>query len=222
MKCGHRLLGAASAALCALTAQAAEGDFTSIPGAGQPWSALGGRTTGQGGNVVEGGVGWPGLYAAYHRGVSKEVDVGLRVAFVYAQEGNFSLVAPGMKFNLGAKVQLFDTGRVNLGVLFEPGPFFNVFALGRTVSGFSFPFGVRLGVHPASALSVALSFDVPLWVEFSGARGAYVPLLTGLGVEYFVDSRLLVFARTRMGPTLTPYGRAYFTLDATLGVGWRL
>lgn len=49
-----------------------------------------------------------------------------------------------------------------------------------------------------------------------------MPILTGLGVEYFIDSALLVFARAKMGPTLTSYSTAFFAMDATLGMGWRI
>lgn len=68
---------------------------------------------------------------------------------VYLQPGGQLLrVLPGMKFNLTAKLRLFDSGRVAVGAVFEPGPFFNVYGGGATVAGFSIPLGLRLGIHP--------------------------------------------------------------------------
>jgi hypothetical protein len=114
---------------------------------------------------------------------------------------------------------------VSIAATFEPGPLFNV-TYGVSYWGFALPLGVKVGVAASSALTLGLSFEVPVWVQFSSAPGFfagwYVPFLPGVGVEYFIKSEVLVFAKARMGPTLKPYGSAEFTLDVNLGVAWRL
>ncbi len=188
---------------------------------GQRWSVVGARTAGANNNVLEGGLGWPGLSVGYLRGITSQFDLGVRGAFTYGQEGMVNFVMPGLKLNLLAKVRLLDTGKVALGFTFEPGPFFNTYNNGYTVVGFSIPVGVRLGIHPVSALGIGITFDLPFWVQFGAGGGFNVPILTGLGAEYFVDSSLLLFFKTRMGPTITHYSVAYFTFDAQVGLGWK-
>ncbi len=188
---------------------------------GQTWSVVGGRTVGEGHGAIEGAVGWPGVSVAYLRGAAPQFDAGLRASFMYGREGLVSGVLPGVKLQGLLKLRLFTSGNLSLAATFEPGPYFNV-EYGLTVWGFALPVGVRLGIAASSALTLGISFDVPLWVQFGPAGGVNVPFLPGVGVEYFVKSNLLVFARARMGPTLRPYRLAEFTLDAQLGIGWRM
>ncbi len=194
---------------------------SSVAAEGQPWSVVGGRTVGEGRAALEMAVGWPGVGVAYLRGVAPMFDAGVRASFVYSREGLVSAVLPGFKVQGLLKLRLVDADRVSLAATFEPGPFFNV-EYGAAVWGFALPLGVRVGIAASSALSLGLSFDVPVWVRFGPLGGVSVPLLPGVGVEYFLKSELLVFARARMGPTLRPYRTAEFTLDAAIGVGLKL
>lgn len=188
---------------------------------GQRWSIVGGRTAGAGANVVEGGLGWPGLYASFSRGVLGNLDLGVRVSFNYGFEGLVTRVLPGAKLQGLVKFRLMDSGPVSFGLTFEPGPLFAVDRFGNGVVGFAIPLGAKLGVSVSSAITLGFSFDVPFWVQFGGGGGANVPLLPGLGLEYFLKSELAAFFKTRMGPTIRPGGLIELSFDAYLGIGYR-
>jgi hypothetical protein len=201
---------------------AAEGS-SAAPGLsqGQRWSAVGALTAGMGSNVVEGGLGWPGVYAGYSRGVASNVDFGVRVTFNYGLEGLVTRVQPGAKLQGLVKFRAFESGAVSLALLFEPGPLFSVESFGNSVIGLTLPVGFRMGFIVSSAIALGLSVDVPLWVQFGDRGGVNVPILAGLGLEYFIKSELLAFFKTRMGPTIRPVGRLEVSFDAHLGVAYR-
>ncbi|MCA2978778.1 MAG: hypothetical protein INH41_31195 [Myxococcaceae bacterium] len=189
---------------------------------GQRWSVVGGRTLGAGGNAVEASLGWPGLSVGYRRGVLGPLDVGARLTFDYALEGLPTQVAPVGKVQGLLRLRLLDAGAVSLGLTFEPGALFTVDRFGNGVPAVVLPLGLKLGYAVSSALSLGASFDAPLWVQLGAGGGLNVPLLPGLGVEYFLRSELVAFFRARMGPTLRPSGGVELALDAQLGVAYRL
>jgi len=188
---------------------------------GQSWSLLSGRTVGDGRGAIEAVAGWPAVSVGYLRGVAPQFDVGVRAGFVYGREGLLSAVLPGLKVQGLLKLRLMSAGALSVAATFEPGPFFNI-EYGQAVWGFSLPLGLRVGVAASSALTLALSFDVPLWVQFGPTGGLAVPFLPGVGVEYFVKSDLLIFARGRIGPTLRQNRLAELALDLSIGLGWRM
>jgi hypothetical protein len=188
---------------------------------GQRWSVVGGRTAGAGSNTVEGGIGWPGLSVAYARGVASNVDLGVRVTFNYGLEGLVTRVLPGAKLQGVVKFRAVDAGAVSFGLVFEPGPLFAVDRFGNGLVGFSLPVSARLGISLSSAMTLGFSLDVPLWVEFGGGGGVNLPILPGLGLEYFIKSELLAFFKARMGPTLRPFSLVELAFDAHLGIGYR-
>ncbi len=214
-----------------LSAAAVTEDAAPVISQGQPWSVVGGRTVGERRGALEAGVGFPEVFGAYRYGLAPRLEVGGRLAFIYAQGGMVRAVAPGLKLQGLIKFELLNSGALSIAATFEPGPFFNVFSSGGVypypsslaIWGFGLPLGVRLGVAASSALCLGISFDVPIWIQFGTLGGVNVPLLPGIGVEYFVKSDLLLFAKVRMGPTIRPWPYiAEFTLDANIGVGWRL
>lgn len=216
--------------LAAALALGADGDAASPPvtttgptiaAHGQRWSVVGGLTAGAGGNVVEVGLGWPGLSGSFVRGVARNFDLGVRVSFNYGLEGLVSRVLPGAKLQGLVKFLAHESGPLSVGLTFEPGPLFAVDRFGNSLVGFSLPVGVKLGVAVSSAMTLGFTFDVPLWVQFGGGGGVNLPLLAGLGLEYFLKSELLAFFKTRMGPTIRPGGLLELAFDAHLGIGYR-
>lgn len=189
----------------------------------QSWSAVGPKTIGPGGNVLEGSVGWPGLSVSYLRGIAPKFNLGGRFGFVYGVEGLVRTnVAPGIKLQLLTKFTLLDQGKISLGVTFDPGPVFHFYGNLGTLVAFTLPVGFRLGIAASSALQLAILFDLPFWISFGTGSSFNMPILTGVGVEYFLQSDLLLFLRVRMGPTIFFRGGvAEFTLDSVVGVGWR-
>lgn len=188
---------------------------------GQRWSVVGALTAGPGGNVVEGGLGWPGLSAGYSRGLAPNFDLGVRISLNYGLEGLVTRVLPGAKLQGVVKFRAVESGPLSVAFIFEPGPLFAVDQLGNSLIGFAVPVGFRMGIAVSSAITLGLSVDVPLWVQFGGGGGVNVPILAGLGLEYFIKSELLAFFKTRMGPTILPGGSLALAFDAHLGVGYR-
>jgi hypothetical protein len=190
---------------------------------GQTWSAIGPRTVEPGANSVEVAAGWPGLSVGYYRGIAPGLNLGARVAFVYGVEGMIHYVEPGFKGQLLLKWRFLDRERISLGLTFEPGPFFHAPYFGGTVAGFSLPLGLRLGIVASSALTVSVLVDAPMWVVFGPGGEFNVPVLSGVGVEYFVTSTLALFVRTRIGPTIRTVSRsAELTFEGSLGAAFKL
>ena len=188
---------------------------------GQTWSVVGPRTVAPGSNVLEAWAGYPSISAGWLRGVSSGINVGARVGFVYGVEGMFRDSAPGLRVQGAFKLRLLDSGKVSLGLTFDPGVLYYASYLQGARWGLTFPVGFRLGIAASSALSVAVLVDVPMWVEFGTFGGFNLPILTGGGVEYFITSQLAVFVRARIGPTLRTGRPAEVTFDAALGLGYR-
>jgi len=199
--------------------------FASAAGAeplGQSWSIVGPKTIEPNGNVLEIAAGWPGLSAGYYRGVAPGLNLGARVGFVYGVEGMIHYVEPGFKAQVLLKWRLLEADRLSIGVTFEPGPFFHAPYFGGTVAGFSLPIGFRLGIAASSAINVAVLVDLPMWVSFGPGADFNVPVLTGVGLEYFVSSTLGLFFRARVGPTIrASSGTAELTFEGSLGVALR-
>jgi hypothetical protein len=206
-----------------VVALAQDASAEEAPGsAGQSWSVVGPKTVAPNGNVLEGAVGWPGLSVGYLRGIAPKVNLGGRFGFVYGVEGLVrTSVVPGIKLQVLTKFTLLERGKISLGVTFEPGPVFHFYGY-TTLAAFTLPVGFRLGIAASSALQLAVLFDLPFWVSFGTGSSFNMPILTGVGVEYFLQSDLALFLRLRMGPTI--YFRGYpaeFTLESVVGVGWR-
>ncbi len=199
-----------------LTASLAAGqDF------GQTWSVVGPRTLEPSANAFEFSAGWPAISVGFVHGVVPGLNLGARVGFAYGVEGLVRQVAPGFKLQATLKARFVDSERISFGLTFEPGPLFHAPYGVATLIGFSLPVGLRLGIAASSAFCVALLFEVPLWIQFGTAGGVNVPILSGVGLEYFVTSKVGLFVRTRVGPTIEPY-RAELTFDGTIGVGLKL
>jgi hypothetical protein len=189
---------------------------------GQPWSLIGARTLAPGANALEAFAGYPSVAAGYLRGVAPGINAGARVGFVYGVEGMFREAAPGFKVQGLLRLRLLDSGLVSLGVVFEPGFLYYASFLQGPRAGITLPVGLRLGLAASSALAVAVTVDVPMWVEFGPFGGFNAPILTGGGVEYFITTDFLAFARARIGPTLRTTGRqTEVTFEGSLGIGYR-
>lgn len=188
---------------------------------GQAWSAIGPRTLAPGENALEAFAGYPSISAGYLRGIASGINVGVRVGFVYGVEGMFREVAPGFKAQGLLKLRLLDSGRVSMGLTFEPGLLYHSTFLQGARVGLTFPIGFRLGIAASSAIAIAVLVDLPMWVEFGTFGGFNLPILTGGGAEYFITSQLAVFVRARIGPTIRTNRPAEVTFEGVLGIGYR-
>jgi hypothetical protein len=189
---------------------------------GQSWSAVGPKTIPTDANEIDASAGWPGIQVSYLRGLAPHFNLGARFGFNYGVEGMVrAQVTPGIKLQVLAKYTFVDEGKVSFGMTFEPGPLFHFYNV-STLVGFALPIGFRLGIAASSAVQLAVLFDLPFWISFGNASSFNVPILTGVGVEYFIQSTLALYFRMRMGPTIfSRGGAAEFTLETVVGVGWR-
>ncbi|WP_224244124.1 hypothetical protein [Hyalangium gracile] len=196
-------------------------------GRGQGWSLLAGDTVGANQNVLSAQIGWPGLSLGLLHGASSRLDLGGKFTFNYGQEGIVEIVEPGIKLQGWVRLMLARTPQATLALVFQPGPLF-YFHDGDTDVGLALPVSLVAGIPVGSAIMLNLGLDVPFHVYFGSGGGPVFPLLAGGGLEYFIDRSLQVNFNVRMGPSIIPEsgrrGRsdAYFTLEALMGVAWRL
>jgi hypothetical protein len=227
-----RFLNVLGAVLLSLTlageAQAQRSTASSgYSGRGQGWSVLSGRTVGQGNTAFVGQVGWPGISASLLHGGTDRFDIGGRFGFNWGVQRMVEFVEPGISLSVLTKLNLIDTGRFNLGMTFEPGPFFIFGDFGNDV-GMDLPIGLQVGIPVGNALMLHGGVDLPLFVTFGDNGGLWVPVLFGGGLEYFIDRSLAVTFKVRMGPTFSPYENrggntvTYFALESMIGLAVRL
>jgi hypothetical protein len=189
---------------------------------GQSWSVIGAKTLAPGANSFEAFVGYPAISVGYNRGIASGINLGARVGFAYGVEGMFREAGPGFKAQAVLKFRLLDSGNVSLGVVVEPGLLFHSSFLQGQRWGITVPVGFRLGIAASSAFAVAITVDLPMWVEFGTFGGFNLPILTGGGLEYFISSDFTAFARLRIGPTIRTLGRpTEVTFEGVVGVGYR-
>jgi hypothetical protein len=184
---------------------------------GQRWSSVGPKTIEPEASTIEMGVGWPGISVSYLHGVVPGLNLGLKVGFNYGVEGLFSVVQAGAKAQVQLKWRVVDAERFSLGLTFEPGAFFHSSSTAETLVAVALPLGLRVGFAATSALQIAALIDVPLWIQTAPNSAVNVPVLTGLGFEYFLTSNLLVFVKVQLGPTVRSGRAAEFSALASLG-----
>ncbi len=188
---------------------------------GQTWSVVGARTIAPGANLVTGELGYPAISASYVRGVVPGLNLGARVGFIYGLEGLLTDTVPGLKAQALLKFRFYDSGRLSLGVTFEPGFFVGDSYLQGTRGGINLPVGFRLGIAASSALAIGIQVELPMWFEFGAFGGFNLPILSGGGVEYFLTSSFAVYAKARIGPTIRTGRPTQVAFDAGAGVAYR-
>lgn len=183
------------------------------------YSVLTGETVGNGDTVFWGEAGFPGLSAAILHGMAPNFDLGGKFTFNYGVEGMTDFVHPQLKLNAVGRIAILNKPKFNLGLHFDPG-FFVYFANGDHY-GINVPVGMQAGIPVSSALTVALSFDMPVAIFIgNNASEAFIPLLFGGGVEYRVARDLMLTFHLAMGPGIHTAAGAgsSFVLNSLFGV----
>jgi hypothetical protein len=191
-------------------------------GGARNWSMLDGRTVG-GGDAFHLELGWPGLTVSYLHGMADRLDLGLRLSLNYGYEGYPRLSGiPGVKLQGALRVGLFDAGKLGLALSFQPGILYYSFRGGGSTVGFTLPVALGLNVALSDALNVGASLDVPLWITFGPFSTATVPVLFGVGLEYFLDRGLALTFRMKMGPAINSAAGAELMFSSHIGIAVKL
>jgi hypothetical protein len=215
---------------------------------GQEWSVVTGETVGEGATSVHVQAAWPGLSVSVLHGSNPGFDFGGVFTFNYNYEGDIRASYPGIKLQAYLKGTLLKNPRYNLGLWFAPGmvtyflgqtfcmpvilgthtvdgSFYSASnicnGVGGTQFGLAFPVGLVFGVSVAKNLNIALNMDLPLFVTFGDYGTLTVPILFGVGVEYFLERSTAVTFNFRTGPMIfTKYGTD-LTFQAMLGLSYK-
>ena len=185
-------------------------------------SLLSGRTMGSGADVIQAQFGWPFVGISYLHGLHDNLDVGGTFDFAYGFEGTVH-TDPGLKMAGLIRVGLVDNGKVNLGIRFDPG--ITMYFQDQFAFGLATPVQLALGVSAGDAIMINFAISMPITIFFTPDVFFSMPILSGVGVEYHVDSHLSITLDTGFGPDVfigrTGHGTefAFFTLA---GIGYRL
>jgi len=184
---------------------------------GSDWSLVTPDTAGQGANLLEAGVGWPGVYASYWRGILTELDVGARVGFNWSYQGVLPGIVPGLAIQAQARYKVFDNDTLSIGVSFSPGALIYFFRSGMR-AGVVLPVAATVGLpNFVEKLNLSATLEIPFFYAVTWV----LPILVGANGEYFITESLAAFAKIRLGPAVSPGGAA-FALEAVVGAAYKL
>jgi hypothetical protein len=184
------------------------------------WSLYGGETVAAGQDVFHGEIGWPSTSFGWTKGLTDTTDAGVRFDVLYAFE-----TTTDTHFGLGLRVPVraiaVRTGRVSLLVRGDPG--LKVYPGDGTPWGFAVPLSSALGVALSPEFRLALGVDVPLTLFFAPSAQIVIGTQFGLGLEWFLDPRMLIGVHTRVGPVFsTDANGSRFGLVTQIGIGYRM
>ena len=199
--------------------QADDGGGEGAHGSG---SLLAGRTVGAGADVIHAQFGWPGVFIGYLHGQSQNLDVGGTFGFVYGAEWT-THVNPGLKLAGAFRLSFVDNGKINVGIRFDPG--LNMYFRDQFMFGIAMPIALAIGVSAGDAIMINFGLRMPMGIFFVPDFLFTLPILTGVGVEYHVDSHISVTLNTGFGPEIEAVSRGStteFAFETLAGIGYRL
>jgi hypothetical protein len=192
-----------------------------VTGTPAHWTVDSGQTLGDGRNAFRAQVGWPGLWLDYLHGVTNDFDIGGRFGFNFGPyPGLTQGSGVGLNFQLLLRKQFFDIGGFKVAFTFDPG-FLLQFPSGGTIAGIMFPIGAQIGFPVSDKLVFNASYEMPFFVTFSPGS-FFIPLLFGGGVEYLIQQNLDLTFKLAVGPTFATAGGSSFTLQALVGIAYKL
>jgi hypothetical protein len=184
------------------------------------WSIVTPRTVGPGNNLIEAGVGWPGLAAGYWRGIIDPLDVGVHIEVNWSLEG--VITSPWFGFTVQAQVKyrIFEKDKLSVGASFKPGVIAYFPPARSTRVGAVFPLSVNAGYAVMDKLNVGAFLELPVW--FLAGYATVIPILLGVGAEYSLSESLNVWVAVKGGPAIWLGSPVYGFLDAKAGIGFHL
>src|SRR5262249_23245437 len=106
---------------CAVLGVFALAPYHAAAHSGQGWSAITGKTLGEGATAVHLQAAWPGSSVTLAPGYSAGFDFGGTFTFNYSYEGDVRATYPGLKLQGYLKATLLETPHYNIGLSFAPG-----------------------------------------------------------------------------------------------------
>lgn len=169
------------------------------PAGAEPFSLTGGQLVPEGRNGLRVGVGFPGIYGAYHIRLSENFELAPRFSFWYGMDTTAPWVGNGLGVEL--KFRLVHSGNFNLALFFEP-EFVLAYHPGVVV-------GMRIG-GPGVLLSYTMQekfhliggMKIPFGFVFHPSFAATIPILFVFGFEFNVTPTLNLFLNAAMGPDI--------------------
>lgn len=211
------------------TAEPAEGEVKkeeeAADGDGPDFSVVTATTSGEGSNVIEAAVGWPGVYAGFWRGILTNLDVGARLQFNWSPEGQLlagATIAPGFKGLLLARYNIVKVWKLDVGVEVAPGFVVYIPPGVRPI----WP-GVFFSVAGLASLNVMEKLNVGVRLETGVVGivglGASIPIMIGGGAEYALTEQILLQARLKLGAGIWTNGiGAAFAFEGLVGAAYKL
>jgi hypothetical protein len=184
------------------------------------WSLYGGETVAAGQDVFGGEVGWPSTSLGWTHGLTDTTDAGVRFDVLYAFESTTDT-----HFGLGLRVPIrgiaVRTSRVSLLVRADPG--LRIYPGNGTPWGFTMPLSAAVGFAIDPEVRLALGLDVPITLFFAPSAQIVIGTQFGLGIDWFLDPRLLVGVNARLGPIFsTDANGSRLGLVTQIGIGYRM
>jgi hypothetical protein len=191
------------------------------PAAAAGWSIVTPHTVGSGGNLLEAGIGFPGLEAAYWRGIIDALDVGARITLDYGYAGLLTSPQFGFGFQAQAKYLILTKDKISIGANFKPGLSF-LFPPSRAARvGLLLPLEANAGYAFNEKFSFGATLTFPIFTIFG--IGTVFPILLGVGAEYSITSSLMAWVQVKSGPAFWTNGSGINGyLDAKVGIGFHL
>lgn len=184
------------------------------------WSLYGGETLAAGQDAFDAEVGWPSTSLGWTHGLTDTTDAGVRFDFLYAFESTTD-----SRFGLGIRVPLrgiaVRTGRVSLLVRADPG--LKVYPGNGTFWGLGLPLTGAVGIAISPEVRLALGLHVPITAFFTPSAQFVIGTLFGLGLDYFLDPRLLVGLNAHVGPIFsTDWNGSRLGFVTQIAIGYRM
>ena len=191
--------------------------------AAEQWSVLSGRTVGVDQNVIHGQAGWPGISATLLHGVSPKVDLGGLFAFDYGAENSTCCIWPELRFAAVGRLNLVDTPKYNVGIGAQPGLLLVFPSGGSTQVGVGIPLSFAAGFPVSPQVIVVAGADVAFDIFFTSGSYVIIPILFGGGVEYMIESNLLLTFSLRLGPVIGAgsFSGTTFGLNGLIGLAYK-
>lgn len=192
-----------------------------------PADLLGGQMVGASRNLLFIQAGYPGLSAAFLRGLSPTMDLGVRADFDYQLEDMTDVSDPELKIQLVYRLALLRGPRLTLALEVDPG--FAAYFGNTTRMGPTLPVRLQAGLPLGRQWRLHFGLDTGLTVFFKGYRSWHVPVLAGGGLQWVASRRIALDVDVKAGPVISHYGYPVigetdtsFGLEASLGLSWSL